>query len=213
MDTFYADIPPFTDFEEVTHPHPYRPVPGHLWVVVSDVRGSTRAIQEGRYKDVNTLGAATVMVAQNTVGQGLPFVFGSGGCAMAAVQLKAQAAGTPQVVFVNFGGPVICDAAGEDSRTNRSFAVCGHFNKCGGCFNFAAYKVDFTTTRPMSGDYTQLVISPSYASNHGVAALDCGNANRNGMAYVFRTADRFYTGIGGGVRAASACVMRPLFGR
>lgn len=137
-----------------------------------------------------------------------------------STQAAALADGTPQVVFVNFGGPVICDAAGEDSRTNRSFAVCGHFNKCGSCFNFAAYrgsdkaaivnhlrgyfaayKVDFTTTRPTSGDYTQLVISPSYASNHGVAALDCGNANRNGMAYVFRTGERFYTSIGGGVRA------------
>ncbi|MEN9797388.1 MAG: Metallo-peptidase family Reprolysin-like [Pseudomonadota bacterium] len=132
----------------------------------------------------------------------------------------ALADGTPQVVFVNFAGPVICDAQGEDSRTNKSFAICGHFKKCGGCFDFAAYtgsdktaivnylkgyftayKVNFTTTRPTSGNYTQLVISPSWASNHGVAALDCDNANRNGMAYVFRTGDRFFTNIGGGVRA------------
>jgi hypothetical protein len=133
---------------------------------------------------------------------------------------QALADGTPQVVFVNFAGPVICDASGEDSRTNHSFAICGHFNKCGGCFDFAAYtgsdkaaiisylkgyftayKVNFTTTRPTSGNYTQLVISPSYASNHGVAALDCDNANRNGMAYVFRTGDNFYPNIGGGIRA------------
>lgn len=42
----------------------------------------------------------------------------------------ALADGTPQVVFVNFAGPVICDDAGEDSRINKSFAICGHFKKC-----------------------------------------------------------------------------------
>lgn len=84
MDTFYEDIPPFTVFDELSDARHYRPVPGSWWVVVSDVRGSTRAIEEGRYKDVNTLGAATISCAQNALGRQLPFVFGGDGATLLA---------------------------------------------------------------------------------------------------------------------------------
>lgn len=82
MDTFYEDIPAFTVFDELSDARHYRPVPGAWWVVVSDVRGSTRAIEEGRYKDVNTLGAAPISCAQNALGRQLPFVFGGDGATL-----------------------------------------------------------------------------------------------------------------------------------
>jgi hypothetical protein len=82
MDNFYEDIPPFTVFDELSDARHYRPVPGAWWVVVSDVRGSTHAIEEGRYKDVNTLGAATISCAQNALGRQLPFVFGGDGATL-----------------------------------------------------------------------------------------------------------------------------------
>jgi len=82
MSTFYEDIPPFTVFDEITEARHYRPVPGHWWVVISDVRGSTQAIHEGRYRDVNTLGAATITVAQNVLGRRLPFIFGGDGATL-----------------------------------------------------------------------------------------------------------------------------------
>ncbi|MBM4379017.1 MAG: DUF3095 family protein [Deltaproteobacteria bacterium] len=82
MSTFYEDISPFTVFDEITHARHYRPVPGHWWVVISDVRGSTQAIQAGRYKDVNTLGAATITVSQNVLGRRLPFIFGGDGATL-----------------------------------------------------------------------------------------------------------------------------------
>ncbi|MEN9798822.1 MAG: hypothetical protein RL653_2518 [Pseudomonadota bacterium] len=84
MDTFYEEIPPFTVFDELTDARHYRAVPGAWWVVVSDVRGSTRAIEEGRYKDVNTLGAATISCVQNALGRQLPFVFGGDGATLLA---------------------------------------------------------------------------------------------------------------------------------
>ena len=84
MDTFYEDIPPFTVFEELSDVRHYRPVPGTWWVVLSDVRGSTQAIEEGRYKDVNTLGAATITCAENALGRRLPFVFGGDGATLFA---------------------------------------------------------------------------------------------------------------------------------
>lgn len=125
----------------------------------------------------------------------------------------------PQVVFVNFNGPRVCDATGDDARTNKSSLICDFYGVCGGCKTFAsyggdrttvmsrlrsiysAYNVTFTATRPASGSYTQVVITPSYGPHHGVAALDCGNANRNGMAFVDRTGDSFYSSIGGGISA------------
>ncbi|MFN7131071.1 MAG: hypothetical protein ACK4N5_03245, partial [Myxococcales bacterium] len=134
---------------------------------------------------------------------------------MGEVHSDAQALTGTQVIYVNFGGVKICDASGEDATKNKSFAVCGHFGVCGGCKTFAAYTttahhkpivdqlrkyfaaydVRFTTSRPTSGPYTMLVVSPTTGSNHGVAALDCGNRNPNGIAFVYKTGSSFYTNI------------------
>jgi hypothetical protein len=122
--------------------------------------------------------------------------------------------GTPQVVFVNFGGPTIrhCSNYCSDATTNRSFAIGQAMKRSS--VNFEPYTnaagrrtilanlrawfrpnhVTFTTTRPAQGPYTMLVISPTYWDHHGVAPLDCGNANRSDIAFVFRAGrSSFYT--------------------
>jgi len=58
-DRFYEELPAFTDFKEVTGDKPFRPLPSDWKVIVADIEGSTSAIDGGRYKDVNTIGAAT----------------------------------------------------------------------------------------------------------------------------------------------------------
>jgi hypothetical protein len=134
----------------------------------------------------------------------------------------AIAAAGPQVVYVNFEGPTICSAPTgvDDSATNRSWLICAHFGVChGGCINFEAssanravvlsslrdyysrYNVDFVTTRPTSGDYEMLVISPHGGPHHGVGSEDCGNSSRTNIAFVYLTGDNFYPSIGGGSRA------------
>jgi hypothetical protein len=58
----------------------FQPVPGTWSVVLSDVQGSTRAVKEGRYKDVNAAGAACITAVLNALDRiEIPFVFGGDG--------------------------------------------------------------------------------------------------------------------------------------
>lgn len=80
---FYASIPSFDDFREITLARNYRPAPAHWWVVLTDVKGSTRAIEEGRYKDVNRIGAAAIACAQKALGGAdFPYAFGGDGATL-----------------------------------------------------------------------------------------------------------------------------------
>ena len=79
-DLFYEELTAFSDFKEVTADEPFKPLPPDWKVVVADIEGSTQAIEAGRYKDVNTIGAATIAAAQNAMGKrDFPFVFGGDG--------------------------------------------------------------------------------------------------------------------------------------
>ncbi|MDY0885885.1 DUF3095 domain-containing protein [Dongia soli] len=85
IDTFFSDIPAFTEFEGVTDPANYKPLPDDWVLALADIVNSTRAIEEGHYKDVNMSGASVISAVLNAVGRGdFPFVF-SGDGAMIAV--------------------------------------------------------------------------------------------------------------------------------
>jgi len=52
--------------------------------VIADITGSTSAIREGRYKDVNMMGAACIMAVINALPQSsFPYVFGGDGATLA----------------------------------------------------------------------------------------------------------------------------------
>ena len=81
---FYSDLPAFTAFEDFSDFEAYAPLPDDWVVLAGDIRGSTVAIREGRYKDVNMLGAAVITAVLNACpGMDLPFVFGGDGGAVA----------------------------------------------------------------------------------------------------------------------------------
>lgn len=62
----------------------FAPVPDDWCIAVADVQGSTHAIEQGRYKQVNALGAACIVAACNACGRDdLAFVFGGDGAAVA----------------------------------------------------------------------------------------------------------------------------------
>lgn len=83
-DRFYDELPIFSDFREVTEEQPFRPLPADWKVIVVDIQGSTQAIEAGRYKDVNIIGAAAIAAAQNAMAQReFPFVFGGDGATLA----------------------------------------------------------------------------------------------------------------------------------
>lgn len=83
MESFYRDLAPFQSFADFADIGDYAPVPEDWTVMVADVRGSTRAIEEGRYKDVNMVGAAAITGVLNACGAvEVPFVFGGDGAAL-----------------------------------------------------------------------------------------------------------------------------------
>lgn len=77
---FYSDLTPFTKFSDLTNSAHYREVPEDWWIIVTDIVGSTKAIEQNRYKDVNLLGASSIVAILNQLkGKQIPFVFGGDG--------------------------------------------------------------------------------------------------------------------------------------
>ncbi|MEO1514142.1 MAG: DUF3095 domain-containing protein [Bacteroidota bacterium] len=78
--SFYKDLPTSARFEEVLQPSAHRALPEDWWVAITDVVNSTQAIEEGRYKDVNTAGALAAMAIANAdKSMDFPFIFGGDG--------------------------------------------------------------------------------------------------------------------------------------
>lgn len=89
---FYAALPVFSDFAEFTDELNYRPAPMNWHVVVTDIAGSTQALEEGRYKDVNMVAAASIVAVTNVAGDTeIPFVFGGDGATLLIPNEKAKA--------------------------------------------------------------------------------------------------------------------------
>ncbi|MBX3251286.1 MAG: DUF3095 domain-containing protein [Myxococcales bacterium] len=80
---FYAELTEIERFEDVADLGRYRAAPSAWYVVLTDVRGSTKAIEAGRYKDVNALGVASIVAVRNAApGLELPYVFGGDGATL-----------------------------------------------------------------------------------------------------------------------------------
>lgn len=81
--TFYDSLEEFTDFGSFTEDSYFKNLPDDWYVVITDIKGSTKAISEGRYKEVNTIGAATIVMARKAMKNAdFPFVFGGDGATL-----------------------------------------------------------------------------------------------------------------------------------
>ncbi|MEH2512546.1 hypothetical protein V1291_003900 [Nitrobacteraceae bacterium AZCC 1564] len=84
-DNFYRALVPFDAFDEVMRRDRYRPVPDDWIIAVTDVSHSTEAIEQGRYREVNTAGAAVLAAVSNALPDlQFPFTFGGDGASFAA---------------------------------------------------------------------------------------------------------------------------------
>ena len=73
---FYSQLKVLTDFEDVGSLENYSPLPNDWQVIMCDVRNSTAAVDAGRYKNVNTVGAAVITAMLNAAGDiEIPFIF------------------------------------------------------------------------------------------------------------------------------------------
>ncbi len=81
---FYKQLPVFDSFEEAAITNRHADVPHDWWIVIADVVGSTKAIEAGAYKTVNTVGVACIAAVVNVDRRvDLPFVFGGDGATFA----------------------------------------------------------------------------------------------------------------------------------
>lgn len=80
---FFKDLPKITEFIGVIDDSNFFPAPDDWTIVVADICGSSKAIAEGRYKDVNMIGGAVICAIQNATGhREWPFVFGGDGATL-----------------------------------------------------------------------------------------------------------------------------------
>jgi hypothetical protein len=80
---FYENLPIFPQFVDITTSTNFTAVPSDWYVIITDIIGSTKAIELGRYKDVNLLGACSIIAVLNIASKReIPFVFGGDGAAI-----------------------------------------------------------------------------------------------------------------------------------
>ncbi len=80
---FYSKLIPFGHFEEFTRKEIYHALPEDWLVVVADIRNSTKAIDDGFYREVNLIGAASITQTMLSIkSQNIPFVFGGDGASL-----------------------------------------------------------------------------------------------------------------------------------
>ncbi len=90
---FYARLPVFKQFAQLTDPVIYTPLPTGWILGLSDIVDSTSCIAAGRYKEVNVAAASVIAAMANTLdGQDFPFVFGGDGASFAVPGEQADLA-------------------------------------------------------------------------------------------------------------------------
>ncbi len=82
--SFFADLPAVKNFGDLFDPAAFVALPQDWLLVITDVQGSTAAIQAGQYRAVNLVGAASIIAMTNIAGGlALPYVFGGDGATLA----------------------------------------------------------------------------------------------------------------------------------
>jgi hypothetical protein len=81
---FYSRLPIFEGFANIMDPAQYQPLPDDWLIGLTDVISSTKAIEDGHYKAVNTAGASVIAAVTNALeGRKFPYVFGGDGASFA----------------------------------------------------------------------------------------------------------------------------------
>ncbi len=90
--TFYDTLTPMREPGEVYDSRNYVEVPASWYLAVSDIKGSTQAVETGQHSDVNFAAAAMIAALNNLCGRAIPYQFGGDGAAALIPPEHAQAA-------------------------------------------------------------------------------------------------------------------------
>jgi hypothetical protein len=85
MDTkdFYKNLKQVNDFSKIMQDSNYCLIPNDWYVIVSDIKNSTKAIEKGMYKQVNFVAALTIIGILNIdKEEDFPYVFGGDGASL-----------------------------------------------------------------------------------------------------------------------------------
>lgn len=76
-------MPAMQSLKQITDVTQYQDVPNDWLIAITDVKGSTKAIEAGRYKAVNTMAAVTITAVLNSIPNiEVPFLFGGDGASI-----------------------------------------------------------------------------------------------------------------------------------
>lgn len=90
---FYLNTPVIERFSDVLNPDNYRPLPEDWLIAITDIVNSTKAIEKGKYKEVNLLGASSIIGILNVTGHhAIPFTFCGDGSVICVPSGLEQAA-------------------------------------------------------------------------------------------------------------------------
>ena len=104
MTTFYQSLAESAGLDALLRDGHLARAPDDCLLACADIRGSTQAIAEGRYKEVNLAGAACITAVLNACGRAdMPFIFGGDGAVLLlraedAARARAALAGTVRMV-------------------------------------------------------------------------------------------------------------------
>jgi len=88
---FFHSLPTLESFAVAIETSRHSQAPYDWWIIIADVIGSTQAIAEGAYKDVNTVGVACIAAVINVDRAiELPFVFGGDGATFAVPEVLRE---------------------------------------------------------------------------------------------------------------------------
>ncbi|WP_019557274.1 DUF3095 family protein [Thiomicrorhabdus arctica] len=77
---FEESIPYQNLFANALHQTAYLPLPKNWFVVITDIQNSTKAIDAGQYRDINSIGGSSIAAVVNaTKPRAIPYVFGGDG--------------------------------------------------------------------------------------------------------------------------------------
>ncbi|WP_028302418.1 DUF3095 domain-containing protein [Oceanospirillum beijerinckii] len=80
---FYQELTEVCAFTDLLELNAYHQVPEDWYVLVADIEGSTQAIENDRYQDVNTLGASCIIAVLNACERlEIPYIFGGDGASL-----------------------------------------------------------------------------------------------------------------------------------
>ena len=80
---FYSHKNFITELGNILSDRYYEKVPEDWYVILTDIKGSTKAIERGLYKQVNMVGVASIVAVKNACGTfEIPFIFGGDGATL-----------------------------------------------------------------------------------------------------------------------------------